>query len=283
MGFGVRHLGVLCLGLFMGWLVRHFVFRLEKFTPKALTTIVTAVLGGVAAAFISRDLDVWPFYPIGLLGWLFLAAYFPKLSGDLVERLPIGMLGVRNLPAAASDHDMGAVRCFPRYRLIRWEDLLNNARSLDIVVCYFDSWVQRNWEHIVGLFKRGGNIRVFMTNPSNLTSLAMVTKRFPEHTPETITSKILETARHLFNAHQEAATRAGTLTIAFVDEPLNYSAVRIDHERVIMGIYEQYRSGKIDSPGFLFELSDSEQIAAFWNKEFDGFYQNGLVVSREDL
>ena|ERR1035437_1004493 len=63
----VSALGATSLGIVVGWLVRYFIRRFEKFTPAALTTVIGVVAGGAAVKFLSVDLTVCWFYPIGLL------------------------------------------------------------------------------------------------------------------------------------------------------------------------------------------------------------------------
>jgi hypothetical protein len=55
------------LGIVMGWLVRYFIRRFEKFTPAVLSSIVSILVGGVAVKFLGADRNVLSFYPIGLL------------------------------------------------------------------------------------------------------------------------------------------------------------------------------------------------------------------------
>ena len=61
-------IGVACLGIIMGWLVRYFIRRLRKFGPMILGMIVAVILGtGVAVRYMGGvDRNNWWFYPIGL-------------------------------------------------------------------------------------------------------------------------------------------------------------------------------------------------------------------------
>jgi hypothetical protein len=69
----VQSIGSTCLGIVMGWLVRYFLFRYEKFNPKILGATVSILLGGVVIKFIgnsSQEIVFW-FYPIGVfLGFI---------------------------------------------------------------------------------------------------------------------------------------------------------------------------------------------------------------------
>jgi O-antigen/teichoic acid export membrane protein len=59
-------IGATCLGAVIGWLVRYFIRRFERFGPAALASIVSLILGGAVVKFLEADRSVWWFYPIGL-------------------------------------------------------------------------------------------------------------------------------------------------------------------------------------------------------------------------
>jgi hypothetical protein len=62
--------GITCLGIIIGWLVRFSVEKFKDVTPKVLTSVVSLILGGVITGFISRTAaESWVllFYPIGLV------------------------------------------------------------------------------------------------------------------------------------------------------------------------------------------------------------------------
>ena len=60
-------IGVTCLGIVVGWMVRYFIRRFTKFGPGALSSVLSIILGGAVLKFLSVDnVTIW-FYPIGLL------------------------------------------------------------------------------------------------------------------------------------------------------------------------------------------------------------------------
>src|SRR5690349_6772044 len=62
--------GSLCLGIVIGYLVRYFIRRFQKFTPAALTSVVSILVGGAVAKFFqTSDQAAWALwlYPVGLL------------------------------------------------------------------------------------------------------------------------------------------------------------------------------------------------------------------------
>ena len=66
-------IGVFCIGLVVMYFTMYIVRRMEKFTPKALSALVTVILGGGTTGFIEKVAkDVWWWYPIGLVAMLVL-------------------------------------------------------------------------------------------------------------------------------------------------------------------------------------------------------------------
>jgi uncharacterized membrane protein YfcA len=59
--------GATSLGIVIGWLVRYFIRRFDKFGPMVLGSLVSIIFGGAAIKFLEADTSVWWFYPIGLL------------------------------------------------------------------------------------------------------------------------------------------------------------------------------------------------------------------------
>lgn len=63
----VPAIGSASLGIVIGWLVRYFIRRFDKFTPSVLGTIISLAFGGVAVKFLDADRTAVWFYPIGVL------------------------------------------------------------------------------------------------------------------------------------------------------------------------------------------------------------------------
>ena|ERR1700733_3611169 len=78
----VPAIGTLSLGIVMGWLVRYFIRRFKDFTPQALGTVVSIMLGGAVLKLISTDATILFFYPIGLLIGFVVYTLLAMLVGD---------------------------------------------------------------------------------------------------------------------------------------------------------------------------------------------------------
>ena len=58
--------GVTCLGIVVGWLVRYFIRRFKSFGVGGLGSLLSIVVGGAVLKFLSVDnVTIW-YYPIGL-------------------------------------------------------------------------------------------------------------------------------------------------------------------------------------------------------------------------
>ncbi|MCP4370583.1 MAG: hypothetical protein GY797_21090 [Deltaproteobacteria bacterium] len=83
----IEPIGVTCMGVVVGFLVRYFVYRYDNFTPKALGATVSVLVGGSIAKFLTNSEDAFWFYPIGLLVgfivWSVLAILWPNQEGKL--------------------------------------------------------------------------------------------------------------------------------------------------------------------------------------------------------
>jgi uncharacterized membrane protein len=93
----VPAIGATCLGIVIGYLVRYFVRRFKNYTPKALSSVVSIILGGGVVKFLSTDQLAWWFYPIGLLiGFMVYSIIGTVVYGSRVEGLwytrPRGLL-----------------------------------------------------------------------------------------------------------------------------------------------------------------------------------------------
>ena len=85
-------IGCLCLGMFVGWLIGFFLFRMKQFTAQALTSVISITFGAVIIKFLGPDKTVWWFYPIGLVVGKVLHAIIAKLCGAPSEGIAYGKI-----------------------------------------------------------------------------------------------------------------------------------------------------------------------------------------------
>jgi hypothetical protein len=80
----VAVIGSTCLGVVVGWLVRYFLFRFEKFNVQILGSTISILTGGVIIVFfnsVDPNKEVIWFYPIGLLIGFVIYSVTARWSG----------------------------------------------------------------------------------------------------------------------------------------------------------------------------------------------------------
>jgi len=170
---------------------------------------------------------------------------------------------------------------YPNYYNIPWNDLLKNAQKVEIVVCYFDSWAKNNWELLHNIFKRNGDISIFLTNPESRTHLSVLQDRFPDHSKEELKKLIWDTVHIIEDAYRKSQPNNGEYKVYFIDQTLNYSIVRIDSKYLVHSTYEQFRQRRIGNFGIVINLNNSEHLKNFFDKEFAEFIKKSTVVELE--
>lgn len=167
------------------------------------------------------------------------------------------------------------------YRNVNWKALIGEASvQIDIVVYYFDSWVNANYEIIVQFFRKPGTrMRVFVANPEDDTILANVNRLFPEYTKDEARSKVERTGTRLSSALKDAGGDMNRLEFYYFPHVLNYSIQVIDSTVLVLSIYEMSRQKKIDSPAIVIDLKRSPHLAKYWQKELDGLLSASKRVS----
>ena len=230
--------------------------------------LIEAVIPSVIAVLLAIPVVYFLFEQKGiqLNGSAFTAADVNQLTSAIAEKFEITSSGKSpvRLPELRAFHET--------YRQVDWKSLLNEAsRQIDIVVYYFDSWVNSNYDDIVQYFgKPGTKMRVFVADPEDEAVLSNVQRLFPEYRPDEIKGKIERTGERLAAALAHAGGNSGRLEFYHVPHVLNYSIQTVDGKILVLSVFEMFRKRKIDSPAVIVDLQYSTQVGAFWQKELDG-------------
>lgn len=236
----------------------------------------------VAAGAKELSLEMLPHILVILIGflvvyWVFLKRGIPvhevTLSDESAESV------AERLRAAVSKN-AAVLSFYENFRDIPWRDeVLARAMRLDIIVCYYDSWIGDNWEALKAFFERGGAMRMYLGDPDDEFVVRAIHTRFPDNqTPERTKEKISNTVRRLKSVFEEAQSVQGSLEIRYVSQPPNYSAAVIDFRAVLLSTYEQFRREKIDSCAVMIDLTASNHLRDFWRKELDGFERHSKRI-----
>lgn len=186
-----------------------------------------------------------------------------KLKQEIID-------GVAELPAYANPLTTSAPevsRFWPSHRKVAWEDVIGDAESLDLVVVYYEQWIDDNRDELLEVFKRGGSVRLYLTDPDDEAAIAATAARFPEHDVESLREKVQGTARKLEALRRQADSYHAHLDVRLFPGVLNYSAVRVDDDYVLLSVYEHKRERRIDSPAVLLDIKQSPTLKRFWDKE----------------
>lgn len=192
-----------------------------------------------------------------------LHAAHQKLRDEIVDQ--VAQLPIYTEPLATSAPEVR--RFWPSHRKVSWDVVLGNADALDIVVVYYETWIDENREELMEIFKRGGTIRLYLTDPEDVAAMAATKERFPEHDVEALREKVRGTARMLDEVRKASGNYHARLDVLLYPGVLNYAAIRADEDQVLMSVYEHGRERRIDSPAILLDLAASQAVKEFWDKE----------------
>lgn len=197
---------------------------------------------------------------------VFLAFYW------FIERAGLSELSPTKSISENKDHHQEQekdITFFPDFSQVDWENIITRSSKIDIIVCYFDSWVNHNRTRLRNFFENGGEIRVFLGNPEHEDTLKETIRRFPDRTPEQVKEKIQNTYSRIKSIRDEV--KNGNVEGFLLDSPINYSAIIIDDRYVLLSIYEQFRSDHIASSAILIDKNAWQETRDFWKKEIMGF------------
>lgn len=163
------------------------------------------------------------------------------------------------------------------FNKIPWDELLQGAMRVDIMVHYFDTWIRNNDDFLEAVFRRSGTIRLIIPNFNNYNLVQSIKQRFPEYSYNHVKDKIENTKNKLDLIIQRAG--AGNLEVYQTEERVYYCGIRIDEKVIVLSNYDHIRDKmKIEAPTFLFEISKQPGINDWFQKELEG-----LIASRTNL
>jgi hypothetical protein len=252
--------GIVILALVYGFWVPTETNRFGKLIESVIPSVIAVLLAVPVVYFLFEQKGIQLHAPV------FTATDLNQLVSAIIERLEINSVGKASVR-------LPELRAFyETYRQVDWKGLLNEAsQQIDIVVYYFDSWVNSSYDDIVQYFgKPGTKMRVFVADPENEAVLSNIQRLFPEYGKEEIKGKIERTGERLAAALTDAGGNSGRLEFYYVPHVLNYSMQTIDGKVLVLSVFEMYRKRKIDSPAVVVNLQYSTQVVAFWQKEIEG-------------
>jgi hypothetical protein len=157
--------------------------------------------------------------------------------------------------------DEGLIGFFTSYRGVPWDNLLSHAQeSLDIVVYYWDKWINRHQQELKRFLENPkAKLRIFLSDERKPDILVDILRFFPNQTAGELKEKIKNTYLPLNTYNNVEVYRYPHL--------LNYSMQCIDDKVLILSFFEISRQEAVDSPSIVIDLTKSPKMKQFYQKE----------------
>lgn len=164
-----------------------------------------------------------------------------------------------------------------------WKDLINSSSShIDIVVYYFDSWINRYRSELINFLKQSDTtITIIVSDPDIEDNFQNIQRLFPDSKEEVLKSKIYKTYTRFINIAREAGADPSCIDFYFYPYPLNYSIQKFDNSKTVVSFFEMFRVDHIKSPVFVLNTEKSSRLKAFFEKEINGLKKNSRNHSRK--
>jgi hypothetical protein len=201
-----------------------------------------------------------------------VAVGLASVADEIVDR--VAELPVYTEPRATTAPEVR--RFWTSHRKVEWSEVIGTALSLDVVVVYYDTWIDENREELLSIFGRGGTIRLYLTDPRDERALEATADRFPEHSVDDLKSKIQGTAQRLDELRRESDRYQARLEVRLYPGVLNYAAIRADGDWVLTSFYEHKRERRIDAPAVLLDIAQSPELRRFWDKELRFLFERSV-------
>ncbi|WP_162656304.1 hypothetical protein [Tuwongella immobilis] len=168
---------------------------------------------------------------------------------------------------------------FDNFGKVPWTQFFAGCSNLDIVVHYFDTWINQHEVQLKKMLDRGGRIRIILPNYKNDELVALIKERFPDYTKEQVKKKIQNTFAKLEQIRVKAIHKHAIVVAYDVDSAPWYCGVSFDHRELVLSPYEHDRSLSVAAPATLVELPRLPAFQEWFEKEF-AFLMGKAVETR---
>ncbi|ELS04321.1 hypothetical protein Xen7305DRAFT_00040500 [Xenococcus sp. PCC 7305] len=157
-----------------------------------------------------------------------------------------------------------------------WEGLINSSNStIDIVVYYFDSWINRNRRSLVDFFRKSDTIiNVVVSDPEIAENLNEISRLYSDSSKDLLKSKIDGTYVKLVSIANEAGADISRIKFYYYPHFLNYSFQVFDKSKIVISFFEMFRKDYLVSPTLVLNLDKSAKLKKFFLKEMNGLIDN---------
>jgi hypothetical protein len=204
---------------------------------------------------------------LGQFGGLLVATGLLAVAWDLFGRRALADEVLAKAGLSADIARAGIVRVTDQYLAdVEWASLFRDVTKLDIFVAYAATWRSTHWGSLQQVARRSGaRIRIFLPDPSNDRTVAVLADRF--HTqPHALIGKINEAVREFRSL---AVPGGATLEVWLHAGDAVFSCYRFD-SKAVLALYSHGQERRTQVPTFvvdggeLFEFvyNELESIAA---------------------
>lgn len=169
------------------------------------------------------------------------------------------------------------VQIYERWERVPWDELLQEANHVEVVVSYLDNWVSQVHDSLENLFARGGTAVFFLPKPGSVAA-DRVTERFPGSSMALVNERIQQTATRLYDIFERSAVESATLRVYWTETfimhlMMHTSSDEAAEDRLLFSLFDHFRRGAIEAPTAIIDLAAHPRLRTWAQKELSGFQQ----------
>ncbi len=165
-------------------------------------------------------------------------------------------------------------KCYDNFNRVPWDDYIKESSKIDILVHYFDTWINQRTDIITDFFRQGGTLNLIIPNPEDENLIRIIKSRFNDSSYERILDKVRRTSGKFQELRNSANNPTSKLNIFITDQITWYCAVRFDERYLILSPYEHTHDVSVQSPAVVIPLDNNHpKINDWFNKEMRHFAQ----------
>lgn len=175
----------------------------------------------------------------------------------------------------------GLIGFYESYREVPWPELLNSLQSsFDIVVYYWDQWIQQHFDALTSfLQKPGTHMNLVLADESNPAIMNDLMRLFPNKSHEKLIRQIADTYEPLRDYVKQYDLPINKVEVFRLPYLLNYSLQCLDGKTLILSFFEMYRSQQqVGGPAIVINLEQAPQLKQFYLKEIKGMCQPAFNI-----
>lgn len=166
----------------------------------------------------------------------------------------------------------GLIGFYESYREVSWKEILTQAdKSIDVMVYYWDNWVNEHEDSLLKfLSKPGTKLRFIFADGNQPAIVSEIRRLFPSYSEEQLREKIRASYSDLSERLENLNLPLDRIEIYKVPRLVNYALQCIDEKLMILSVFEMSQQDNVDSPAVLIDLENSPQLKLFYQHELLG-------------